>query len=112
MSRLTEIREKQAKLVAADGQAEDRFGVDRVALLYAIGESAPQSLELPMAQRGANGTARSPIFVRPDPDVPAEALGARRVDVGQGSSVSWVVMADPEGNEFCILQPLGPEGQS
>ena len=35
------------------------------------------------------------------------ALGARRVDVGQGD-VSWVVMADPEGNEFCILRPLKP----
>ncbi len=33
-----------------------------------------------------------------------EALGARRVDVGQDSgTVSWVVMADPEGNEFCVL---------
>ena len=32
-----------------------------------------------------------------------EALGARRVDVGQGPDVSWVVLADPEGNEFCIL---------
>lgn len=30
-------------------------------------------------------------------------LGARRVDVGQGSTVTWVVMADPEGNEFCVL---------
>jgi len=33
-----------------------------------------------------------------------EALGARRVDVGQDpDKVSWVVMADPEGNEFCVL---------
>ncbi|MDP9432562.1 MAG: VOC family protein [Actinomycetota bacterium] len=31
------------------------------------------------------------------------ALGARRVDVGQGPDVSWVVLADPEGNEFCLL---------
>ncbi len=30
-------------------------------------------------------------------------LGARRVDVGQPSDVSWVVLADPEGNEFCLL---------
>ncbi|MGC7094937.1 VOC family protein [Amycolatopsis lurida] len=29
-------------------------------------------------------------------------LGARRVDVGQGE-VSWVTLADPEGNEFCVL---------
>ena len=30
-------------------------------------------------------------------------LGARRVDVGQGPDVSWVMLADPEGNEFCVL---------
>lgn len=29
-------------------------------------------------------------------------LGAVRVDVGQGDQ-SWVVLADPEGNEFCVL---------
>ena len=35
-----------------------------------------------------------------------EQLGARRIDVGQGSDeVTWVVMADPEGNEFCVLSP-------
>lgn len=32
-----------------------------------------------------------------------EALGASRLDIGQGD-VSWVVMADPEGNEFCVLR--------
>ncbi|MDO3705133.1 VOC family protein [Micromonospora sp. C28SCA-DRY-2] len=31
------------------------------------------------------------------------ALGARRADVGQPPDVSWVVLADPEGNEFCLL---------
>ena len=30
------------------------------------------------------------------------ALGATKADIGQGET-SWVVMADPEGNEFCIL---------
>jgi hypothetical protein len=30
-------------------------------------------------------------------------LGATRVDIGQGSDVSWVVLADPGGNEFCLL---------
>ena len=34
------------------------------------------------------------------------ALGARRVDIGQSHDVSWVVLADPEGNEFCVLAPL------
>ncbi len=31
-------------------------------------------------------------------------LGARRVDVGQGPEVTWVVLADPEDNEFCVLR--------
>jgi hypothetical protein len=31
------------------------------------------------------------------------ALGAQRADVGQSSDSTWVVLADPEGNEFCLL---------
>jgi predicted enzyme related to lactoylglutathione lyase len=30
-------------------------------------------------------------------------LGATRVDIGQPATTSWVVLADPEGNEFCVL---------
>jgi hypothetical protein len=46
------------------------------------------------------------LDLRPD-DQDAEverliALGASRVDIGQGA-VPWVVLADPEGNEFCVL---------
>jgi hypothetical protein len=37
-----------------------------------------------------------------------EGLGARRADIGQGD-VAWVVMADVEDNEFCILQSLPKE---
>jgi Glyoxalase-like domain len=33
-------------------------------------------------------------------------LGASPVDLGQGD-VPWVVLADPEGNEFCVLEPRG-----
>jgi catechol 2,3-dioxygenase-like lactoylglutathione lyase family enzyme len=36
-----------------------------------------------------------------------EALGAKRIDIGQGTP-SWVVMADPEGNEFCVLRRRVP----
>jgi len=32
-----------------------------------------------------------------------EALGARRVDVGQSEESTWTVLTDPEGNEFCVL---------
>ncbi len=36
-----------------------------------------------------------------------EALGAQRIDIGQNtdSDTSWIVMADVEGNEFCVLRP-------
>ena len=49
----------------------------------------------------------------PDGDQAAEvrrlqALGARLVDVGQDpETATWVVMADPEGNEFCVLSARG-----
>ncbi len=49
------------------------------------------------------------IDVNPtDRDQPEELqrlldLGARRADVGQGDDVSWVVLQDPDGNEFCLL---------
>ncbi|MFE1752392.1 VOC family protein [Streptomyces anandii] len=32
-------------------------------------------------------------------------LGARHTDVGQGPDASHVVLADPEGNEFCVIEP-------
>jgi hypothetical protein len=32
-------------------------------------------------------------------------LGASRVDVGQTDQDSWDVLADPEGNEFCVVRP-------
>ena len=52
------------------------------------------------------------LDLRPD-DQGAEverlvSLGARHADIGQGEH-SWVVLADPEGNEFCVLRPLTPE---
>jgi Glyoxalase-like domain len=52
------------------------------------------------------------LDVRPYPgdDQAAEvtrlrALGATPADVGQGDDINWVVLADPEGNEFCVLTP-------
>ena len=61
------------------------------------------------------GKNRNHPDLRPvDGDVEAEvarltALGARHVDVGQTESDPFVVLADPEGNEFCVLRrdPLG-----
>ena len=49
--------------------------------------------------------------LRPSDDQQAEVkrlmgLGARQVDIGQSGEESWVVMTDPEDNEFCVLTPL------
>jgi predicted enzyme related to lactoylglutathione lyase len=33
------------------------------------------------------------------------ALGARRAGIGQTGAESWTVLADPEGNEFCVIRP-------
>jgi hypothetical protein len=40
------------------------------------------------------------------------SLGARPTDVGQGDDVTWVVLSDPEGNEFCLLSRTVQEAQS
>jgi hypothetical protein len=62
-------------------------------------------LKVPETKAGKN---RLHLDLRPD-DQAAEVdrllgLGARRADVGQGEEGTWVVMADPEGNEFCVLR--------
>jgi hypothetical protein len=54
---------------------------------------------------------RAHLDLRPD-DQDAEVerllgLGATRADVGQGEQ-SWVVLSDPEGNEFCVLGSRTP----
>jgi predicted enzyme related to lactoylglutathione lyase len=88
------------------------------ALGYVIVHEAPDEVEIrraadrppgllfgavPDAKAGKN---RLHLDLRPD-DQEAEVerlvdMGARPVDIGQ-HDVSWVVLADPEGNEFCVL---------
>ena len=77
-------------LAASDGS--DR----RLALMPSIGTKASKN--------------RVHFDLRPDENQEVEVrrlerLGARQVDIGQ-AGVPWVVMADPEGNEFCVLRPL------
>ncbi|HEU5388710.1 MAG TPA: VOC family protein [Streptosporangiaceae bacterium] len=72
---------------------------------------APDLLFLKVPE-GKTGKNRLHLDLRPEDQAAEvarlEALGARRVSVGQGAQgeVSWVVMADPEGNEFDVLRPL------
>jgi predicted enzyme related to lactoylglutathione lyase len=71
----------------------------------AAGGDAPSMTFVPVTEPKA-GKNRVHIDLKPD-DQEAEVerlvnMGARRVDIGQGD-VPWVVLADPEGNEFCVL---------
>ena len=59
------------------------------------------------------GKNRLHLDLRPT-DQPAEiarleSLGAVRTDVGQDEGASWVVMADVEGNELCVLRAFTAE---
>ncbi|KDN88187.1 VOC family protein [Kitasatospora cheerisanensis] len=66
-------------------------------------------LQVPEGRAGKNRLHLdiSPIDAGTDEEVSKLlALGATLADVGQGPGRSWVVMADPEGNEFCVLRTL------
>jgi predicted enzyme related to lactoylglutathione lyase len=74
-------------------------------------ENAPVGICFMPAVEGKQVKNRLHLDLTPGPDGrDAEvdrivALGARRVDIGQTGTESWTVLADPEGNEFCILRP-------
>jgi hypothetical protein len=57
--------------------------------------------------RTRKGRVHLDVLPYPGDDQAAEAarltaLGATPADVGQGD-VPWIVLADPEGNDFCVL---------
>jgi hypothetical protein len=83
------------------------FEADDGVIVGADQHTYPGLCFLPVPEEKA-GKNRLHIDLDPD-DQQAEVerligLGARRVDIGQGPDVSWTVLADPEGNEFCVLQ--------
>jgi predicted enzyme related to lactoylglutathione lyase len=93
--RRTQDEPDEVVLEPPEGSAQDGVAAD---LLF---------LRVPESKTLKN---RLHIDLRPD-DQQAEverleALGAERVSVGQGDDVTWVVLADPEGNEFCVLKAL------
>ena len=70
----------------------------------------PQGLVFVPVPEGKTAKNRLHIDLAPhssqDRDAQIEELiarGATRVDVGQPRDVTWTVLADPEGNEFCVL---------
>jgi hypothetical protein len=69
----------------------------------------PPTLTFARVPEGKSGKNRLHLDVNPsDRDQDEEVrrlleLGAQHADVGQTGDESWVVLADPEGNEFCVL---------
>jgi hypothetical protein len=66
----------------------------------------------PIAPRSGKYRLHFDLVPTVDGDQQAEvdrlaSLGATRADIGQGD-VSWIVMADPDGHEFCVLTPQAP----
>ncbi|MEY7975809.1 VOC family protein [Streptomyces pilosus] len=110
------LRWEQVVVDAADPVALGRWWCE--ALRWVVVNDAPGEFEIrqspdrlpglifePVREAKA-GKNRLHLDFRPE-DQDAEvarllALGARRVDIGQGEQ-SWVVLADIEGNEFCVL---------
>lgn len=90
---------------------EDSSGDDYVVIRPADAEYGTVTevgfVRVPEAKVAKN---RLHLDLRPDDQAAevarAEGLGATRIEVGQSADVSWVVLADPEGNEFCILGAL------
>src|SRR4051812_793271 len=87
-------------------------GDDGSAKLYPPDDAPPGALPVWLQasagpKSGKNGN--HPDLVCPDGDHAAEvdrllSLGARRADVGQSGEEGFTVLADPEGNEFCLLK--------
>ncbi|MBO7937516.1 VOC family protein [Streptomyces antibioticus] len=112
---------EQVVVDAADPVALGRWWA--AALGWVVVNDAPDEYEIRPARDRLPGLLFTPVpegkqvknrlhlDFRPE-DQAAEvarllSLGARRTDVGQGEQ-SWVVLADPEGNEFCVLSGRRP----
>jgi hypothetical protein len=89
--------------------SRDEDGAIEIGPEEGFGGAAPTLVLAPVADP-APGKVRLHIDLSPtDRDQDAElerllSLGARPADVGQTGEESWHVLADPEGNEFCLLR--------
>jgi hypothetical protein len=79
------------------------------------GPHAPSVWLQPVGEPTPGKNRGHPDLVAVDGDVDGEVerllgLGARRADVGQSGDEGFVVLADPEGNEFCVLRRRHRDG--
>jgi hypothetical protein len=109
---------EQTNVDARDPESLGRWW--QQALQWVVVNDAPDEFEIRPAPEQLPGLLFVPVpeektvknrlhldFRPDDQDLEVDrllALGATRVDIGQGAQ-PWVVLADPEGNEFCVLGP-------
>ena len=82
-------------LEKADSTPVEERGPGLVFVPVPEGKQVKNRLHMDLAPRAADDQAAEVARL--------ESLGATRVEVGQTSDVGWIVLADPEGNEFCVL---------
>jgi predicted enzyme related to lactoylglutathione lyase len=90
------ITAEEPEEVAVEPPAPDGVGVPLVFVPVADPRLGKNRVHLDL--RSASADDQAALVAR------LTALGARPTDIGQGD-VPWVVLADPEGNEFCVLDP-------
>jgi predicted enzyme related to lactoylglutathione lyase len=98
--RITMEHEKEHVLEPAEGSPEDGIVPDILFLRVPADEAKTLKNRLHMDLRPEDQAAEVARI---------ESLGGKKVDIGQDESASWVVMADPEGNEFCVLRAFTAE---
>jgi predicted enzyme related to lactoylglutathione lyase len=96
--RITHSDAEEVVLEPPAGSPEDGVAPDLLFLKVPEGKTVKNRLHIDLRPEDRDAEVRR-----------IEALGARRVSVGQGPEVTWVVLADPEGNEFCVLRALRPD---
>src|SRR3954447_25064099 len=100
---------KMARFWAAVLDYEVQMGDDEGAHLYSAAGGRPTVWLQPTTEPKRSKNRCHPDLRPQDGDVEAEVhrlleLGAGHVDVGQRDDDPFVVLQDPEGNEFCILR--------
>jgi predicted enzyme related to lactoylglutathione lyase len=92
-----------------DDPSDEEIGVSPAGFSYPGPDAVPLVLvPVPEAKAGKNRVhldlASNSLAHQAELVSRVRDLGAQPVDIGQGD-VPWVVLADPEGNEFCVLEP-------
>ncbi len=87
-----EVKREKAYLWISESGSDDSFGVVLVFVPVPDAKAIKNRVHLDLAIRGSDQATEVERL---------KSLGATPVDLGQGE-VSWVVLADPEGNEFCV----------